>query len=433
MRFYLIPLILSVLLLSACSPEPPTSVPSTPTVPTVPTPQSPTAVALASSPTGTSTLPAQLAVTLTPWPTATRSPTPSSTPTPTAVPYPACSGSGPYKFVTGQLVNVSSEEPDPNRVRALPSQSARILDLAQPGQLLLILDGPACADGYIWWKVQVWHTGQARDQMTTGWTVEGDGQKAWLVSMPVDTGELECERQGDAWQCLDKVLQVEYRYPAAWGQIIRTNLYSGPCSGEGYFYHDDSVKAPSTKGLSLDYCVVSGRSFTTYFDRGFKAPDKDNPAGYKLVDGCSLVPGEAPYTAECSLVSPQVALYNLVPKPGVICSLDPPPMTLEREPVLVIVIDLPPESRIAGFTFVVRPLSPALRDYLFQPLGEAAAIQDSVNTTYANCQDPAAVQAYEERLAALTEQIRTRSADAETNQNLLLAEALARSVQYWQP
>lgn len=61
----------------------------------------------------------------------------------------------------------------PNTVRDAPS-----LDGERIGQLagdadFFVLDGPECADGYVWWNVQ-------RGELV-GWTAEGDGTVDWVV------------------------------------------------------------------------------------------------------------------------------------------------------------------------------------------------------------------------------------------------------------
>jgi hypothetical protein len=66
----------------------------------------------------------------------------------------------------------------PNRVRSEPSKSADIIGQLYPGTAAFVIEGPVCADGLVYWKVE--HstiTGGA------GWTAEGDGKEYWLEPM----------------------------------------------------------------------------------------------------------------------------------------------------------------------------------------------------------------------------------------------------------
>jgi hypothetical protein len=72
-------------------------------------------------------------------------------------------------------VIVSKDPPLSSRVRKEPNQSAAIVGLIGPGERLTITDGPGCADGYVWWKVE-----SARG--VAGWTIEGDASSQWLVT-----------------------------------------------------------------------------------------------------------------------------------------------------------------------------------------------------------------------------------------------------------
>ncbi len=90
----------------------------------------------------------------------------------------ACPGARPSRLHIGDRAYVSYDPPDPNRVRAQPGTDASVLGRIYPGEEVLILDGPECANGWVWWKVQSLETG------LTGWTSEGDLQAYWLVPFP---------------------------------------------------------------------------------------------------------------------------------------------------------------------------------------------------------------------------------------------------------
>ena len=76
---------------------------------------------------------------------------------------------GSYAVVTG-----GSNDP-PNRVRASPSTSADVIAQIYGGTIIRVLEGPVCADGLVFWKVE---NGSIPGE--TGWTAEGDGTEHYL-------------------------------------------------------------------------------------------------------------------------------------------------------------------------------------------------------------------------------------------------------------
>jgi hypothetical protein len=71
-----------------------------------------------------------------------------------------------------------------NRLRSAPDTSKdNTVGEIQPGEVVLIVDGPVCNFGWVLWKVET--TAQK-----TGWTPEGNGTEFWLL--PLTTREV-CE------------------------------------------------------------------------------------------------------------------------------------------------------------------------------------------------------------------------------------------------
>jgi hypothetical protein len=63
----------------------------------------------------------------------------------------------------------------PNRVRTEADTDSEVIAQLDPGSLVKILEGPVCADGLVFWKVEnVTIPGDG------GWTAEGDGIEYWL-------------------------------------------------------------------------------------------------------------------------------------------------------------------------------------------------------------------------------------------------------------
>jgi hypothetical protein len=75
---------------------------------------------------------------------------------------------------------VNPDPPVPDRVRDAPSKDGKVVDVVAPNKLMDILEGPACAEGRVWWRV---HT---EDNNIYGWTPEGDGKDHWLLPAYVD-------------------------------------------------------------------------------------------------------------------------------------------------------------------------------------------------------------------------------------------------------
>lgn len=151
---------LFLLALAACRPTP------TPT----PTPNQPPTLTPVPSSTPT---PSQASTTQAS-PTATPTGTPTSLP-----PVTHCPGAPEIHLKIGDWVIVSLDPPLPNRLRSQSDSSSELIGEAQPGESLLVLAGPACAEGYAWWQVRSLAG-------LEGWTVEGDASGYWLAD-PIST------------------------------------------------------------------------------------------------------------------------------------------------------------------------------------------------------------------------------------------------------
>lgn len=103
---------------------------------------------------------------------------PAPTPTPTPKPKPGeplCQSDYPSRLKEGIKAYVNEEPPVPNRVRAEPNVQAEILGQIEPGDAMLIIEGPMCVDGWVWWKVRADGSG------LVGWTAEGSEKEYWLA------------------------------------------------------------------------------------------------------------------------------------------------------------------------------------------------------------------------------------------------------------
>jgi hypothetical protein len=86
-----------------------------------------------------------------------------------------CPGAPATRLNVGSFAYVNPEPPLPNNLRSKPGENNELIGYIEPGQAMKILEGPECADGWLWWKVRTLETD------LTGWTAEGDGQGYWLI------------------------------------------------------------------------------------------------------------------------------------------------------------------------------------------------------------------------------------------------------------
>jgi hypothetical protein len=73
---------------------------------------------------------------------------------------------------------VAFDPPLDNRVRVRPDTSSNIEGTIKPGEEVLIVGGPLCAENWVWWQVS------AKNKTLSGWTSEGDMEAYWLVPLP---------------------------------------------------------------------------------------------------------------------------------------------------------------------------------------------------------------------------------------------------------
>ena len=109
--------------------------------------------------------------------TATPRPTSTRTLTPTDDSWQACRNTYASRLHIGDQAYVGFDPPYPNNVREEPGMDAEIIGKINPGEEILIIDGPACANNWVWWLMRSRKTG------LVGWTAEGDIEGYWLVPL----------------------------------------------------------------------------------------------------------------------------------------------------------------------------------------------------------------------------------------------------------
>ncbi len=101
---------------------------------------------------------------------------------PTSIPAAACPGNLPQRLTIGKAGRVVSATGNAlNSQPAAPSKdpNSKRLGTIPPKGVFTVVEGPTCAGGYTWWKVN--YNG------TIGWTSEGDSQTYWLEPLQSDT------------------------------------------------------------------------------------------------------------------------------------------------------------------------------------------------------------------------------------------------------
>lgn len=87
----------------------------------------------------------------------------------------ACVEARPTRLKVGDFAFISFFPDLRQRIRSSYGTENSILELIPVGTAVKILDGPECADNWVWWKVRVLNSG------LVGWTAEGDRDAYWLI------------------------------------------------------------------------------------------------------------------------------------------------------------------------------------------------------------------------------------------------------------
>ena len=86
-----------------------------------------------------------------------------------------CLNGLPTRLRVGLFAYVDPDPPLPNNLRTDAGKKYDLVGAIEPGKAMKILEGPKCADGWVWWKVR------AVESKLVGWTPEGSQQEYWLI------------------------------------------------------------------------------------------------------------------------------------------------------------------------------------------------------------------------------------------------------------
>lgn len=89
-----------------------------------------------------------------------------------------CVNALPERLHVNGFAYLDPDPPIPNNLRREAGKDNDLIGEIQPGETMKILEGPQCADGWVWWKVRTFGS------ELTGWTAEGNLEEYWLVPCP---------------------------------------------------------------------------------------------------------------------------------------------------------------------------------------------------------------------------------------------------------
>ncbi|TVR22529.1 MAG: SH3 domain-containing protein [Anaerolineaceae bacterium] len=88
--------------------------------------------------------------------------------TPPTTRTPPCDDAPPTRLVVGERGRVGAEDMRPLNIRADAGTDARIIGRLEVGDVVRIIDGPRCANGFVWYLME------RIDGDGTGWIAEGE-------------------------------------------------------------------------------------------------------------------------------------------------------------------------------------------------------------------------------------------------------------------
>lgn len=123
-------------------------------------------------------------------------------PRPTATERVICPGLIEPRLVIGERAQVAHN--DSNNIRSRPGTSSPRIGSIPGGSQVTVLDGPVCADGYVWWLVDF--------ERLVGWTAEG-GTSYWIRPLDRQTSQGVVRRQtAAAFQMFDNGYMIWLEY-----------------------------------------------------------------------------------------------------------------------------------------------------------------------------------------------------------------------------
>jgi hypothetical protein len=223
------------------------------------------------------------------------------------------------------------------------------------------------------------------------------------------------QTSGSLVKVSDKLLNIEFSYPAEWGQLKAYLKGNRPADG---------VQADPTYGYAYEYMLsgrsvglnIGGRSTDFTEGRGSIPTDFKGFENLKPAEFCNTyLPGSL---KKCSVMNPNQIYAVQVPTSAMFCPQVPD--SVFTEPSVILFVNLPNNKKINGFVFNFNFLS----DDMDKVLSDAIAY----NQEKCSNGDAAAKKAYDDKAKAAFDKVVNGTADTKTKKNLELFKVIVDSI-----
>lgn len=165
-----------------------------------------------------------------------------------------CLGAPPPQMRVGDIGIVSTEDPRPLRVRSLPNLQGEILTEVFPETEFTVVDGPICADGFIWWNISIGESG------ITGWSAEGTVENTFIEMT---------QRQGLETEALDPE-----DFPALDPGVYYLSMRAPETAALGYDT-SEHIALVATANITLKISPDTALAWVTDLQTGLPVPDAE--------------------------------------------------------------------------------------------------------------------------------------------------------------
>jgi len=105
-------------------------------------------------------------------------PTPAPSPTAVRRATRPCEDSPLSRLAVGMRAEAPAQPALALRLHKEAAKDSELSGYVQPGQQVLVLEGPQCNENWVWWRVKASQSG------ANGWAAEGDALEYWLIPVP---------------------------------------------------------------------------------------------------------------------------------------------------------------------------------------------------------------------------------------------------------
>jgi alpha-2-macroglobulin len=176
-----------------------------------------------------------------------------------------CSGAPPTRLDVGDEAIVLPDDPQPINVRQRPSLDAEVVLKAPVNTPMAIIDGPICADKFVWWQVRL------NNDTTTGWVAEGTPQ-SYFIGKPGSTAKVEAisevtplKPDAESAPLKPGIYQLRYRAPQIrYGQsthlmlVATANVVLKQTPFQSMAWVTDLKTGQPIAGVEVNFTNISG-------------------------------------------------------------------------------------------------------------------------------------------------------------------------------